>query len=109
MLRTAIMRIMSEMLDNPGEHGIYETGRFMDRIEALLRAAMAPIEPLQLSGSEALYGFAGWLTSQDREYVASAHHDATVWADLVSKFCEANKLAPPRHDWQVLLNHPPQE
>ena len=40
VLRTAVMRIMSEMLDNPDEHGIYQTGRFMDRIEALLEAMM---------------------------------------------------------------------
>ncbi len=41
VLRTAICRIMSEMLDNPDEHGIYPTGRFMDRIEALLVSMMA--------------------------------------------------------------------
>ena len=106
VLRTAIMRIMSEMLDDPDEHGIYPTGRFMDRIEALLVSMMAAPEVMQLSGSEALFGFAGWLTSRDEPVTASAKHDAAVWAELVGEFCAKNHLSDPREQWDTLLTHP---
>ncbi len=105
VLRTAIMRIMSEMLDDPDEHGIYPTGRFMDRIEALLVSMMAAPEVMQLSGSEALFGFSGWLTCRDESVTAGAKHDAAVWAELVGEFCKTNHLAEPREQWAKLLTH----
>lgn len=112
VLRTAIMRIMSEMLDNPDEHGIYETSRFMDRIEALLTACMAAPEVMQLSGSEAVFGFAAWLTTADRfeqprrnpDYGPT--QDAAPWAYMVGEFCKTNGLAEPREKWDELLTHP---
>jgi hypothetical protein len=36
-IRTAICRIMSEMLDNPDEHGIYPTTKFMDQMECYIQ------------------------------------------------------------------------
>ena len=33
LIRTEICRVMSEMLDNPDEHGIYPTTKFMDELE----------------------------------------------------------------------------
>ncbi len=106
VLRTAVMRLMSEMLDDPDGHGLYDTGRFMDRIEALLTSMMAAPEVLQLSGSEALFGFAAWLTCRDEAVTASAKHDAAVWAELVDEFCKTNHLAEPREQWDTLLTHP---
>ncbi len=106
VLRTAVMRIMSEMLDDPDEHGIYPTGRFMDRIEALLVSMMAAPDVMQLSGSEAVYGFAAWLTCRDEPVKASARHDAAVWAELVDEFCKVNRLVKPRKMWAELLTHP---
>ena len=32
-IRSKICELMSEMLDNPGKHGIYPTGRFMWKME----------------------------------------------------------------------------
>ena len=32
-IRGVICNLMSEMLDNPDEHGIYPTGRFMSKME----------------------------------------------------------------------------
>ena len=107
VLRTAVMRIMSEMLDDPDEHGIYPTGRFMDRIEALLVSMMVVPGVMQLSGSEAVFGFAGWLTSRDEAVTAGAKHDAAIWAELVDEFCKTNKLTEPRDMWDELLTHPP--
>lgn len=112
VLRTAIMRIMSEMLDDPDEHGIYPTGRFMDRIEALLVSMMAAPEVMQLSGSEAVYGFAAWLTTADEfEFVSrnsafGPTQDSAPWAELVDRFCKTNRLREPRERWDRLLIHP---
>ena len=49
-----------------------------------------------LSPSEALYGFAAWITTRKEQVVASSKDDAAVWARLVSEFCETNSLASPR-------------
>ena len=112
VLRTAIMRIMSEMLDDPDEHGIYPTERFMDRIEALLVSMMAAPEVMQLSGSEAVFGFAAWLTTANRFEQPDLNpafgptQDSAPWAELVDRFCKTNHLAEPREMWSELLTHP---
>jgi len=112
VLRTAIMRIMSEMLDDPNEHGIYPTGRFMDRIESLLVSMMAAPEVMQLSGSEAVYGFAAWLTTAERFESVLGNpsfgptEDSAPWAELVDEFCKTNQLTEPREMWSELLTHP---
>lgn len=63
--------------------------------------------PDKLTASEALYGFAGWLTSREEKTVMSSMDDAAVIADLVNKFCETNNLEDPRSDWGDNLTHPP--
>jgi len=63
----------------------------------------------KLIASEALYGFAGWLTTRDEEVTASAHHDAAIWAELVVIFIEENKLEQPRDGWENNLIHPSDE
>ncbi len=111
-LRTAVMRIMSEMLDDPDEHGIYQTTRFMNRIEALINSMMAAPDVMQLSGSEALFGFAAWLTTSDEFEKALRNppygptQDAAPWADMVGRFCTTNHLTEPREEWSELLTHP---
>ncbi|MEA3523316.1 MAG: hypothetical protein U9R50_10095, partial [Campylobacterota bacterium] len=60
----------------------------------------------KMIASEALYGFAGWLTSRDCEVTASSHHDAAIWAELVGAFIEENKLVQPRDGWEHNLTHP---
>jgi hypothetical protein len=52
-----------------------------------------------LSGSEAVFAFAGWLTSRDEPVTMSAVHDAAGPADLVAKFNERQGLADPRSGW----------
>ncbi len=106
VLRTAIMRIMSEMLDEPDEHGIYPTSRFMDRIEALLVSMMAAPEVMHLSGSEALYGFMAWLTTNGDNYRIGPKEDCAVWPTLIEEFCKTNHLHEPREQWAELLTHP---
>ena len=60
----------------------------------------------ELSGSESLYGFCGWLTSRDEPTVMSGHDDATTVADLVGTFCKTNDLSDPRDGWDRYLRHP---
>lgn len=57
----------------------------------------------KLTASEAVYGFAGWLTTRDKETIMSAHHDAAPIADLVKLFCDEYKLNPPRATYHKRL------
>lgn len=49
----------------------------------------------QLSASEALYGFMGWLTCLDKPVKFSSRHEAGIAAELVDEFCKANNLESP--------------
>ena len=60
----------------------------------------------KLTASEALYGFAGWLTSRDEKTIMSACDDAAHIAHLVDQFCKENSLAEPRDGWHNNLIHP---
>ncbi len=60
----------------------------------------------KLSASEALYGFAGWLTSQSSPVTMSSHHNCSIVADMVKRFCDANKLHDPVDGWDQHLKHP---
>ena len=71
-----------------------------------IRKAIEHLETSELSGSEALYGFCGWLTTRDEAVTFSGHHNAGVAADLVALFCEVNDLAEPCDHWDKNLVHP---
>lgn len=74
-------------------------GWFANAIESRPRAP-------RLTASEAVFGFAGWLTSRGQPVTMSSKHNAATVADLVSKFCEVNDLTPPRPEWNRNLTHP---
>ncbi len=59
-----------------------------------------------LSGSESIYGFVAWLSTQELTLALGAEHDAAVWPPLIEKFCQTNSLAEPREDWAEFLTHP---
>jgi hypothetical protein len=61
---------------------------------------------IEMSASEALYGFVGWLTTRDEELSVGSRHDAAPWAEAVSTFCKTNELKEPRNGWEKLLKHP---
>lgn len=105
-LRTAIMRIMSDMLDNADEHGLYDTGRFMDKIEQLLCDMMAAPEVMELSGSEAVFGIMAWLSTRNATTVIGPHQVVDI--DIIKQFIETNHLKEPREMWDTLLTHPPE-
>lgn len=60
----------------------------------------------ELTASEAIYGFCGWLTTREEMTVMSASNDAAPIADLIKKFCEVNELSIPRTAWASRLKHP---
>lgn len=60
----------------------------------------------KLTASEAVFGFAGWLTTRDKKTVMSAFDDAAPIAELVKQFCDENGLAEPRNGWEDNLIHP---
>jgi len=62
----------------------------------------------KLSPSEAVLGFAGWLTSRDEKTVMSSTDDAACIADLVNEFCKTNNLDDPKDHWEDNLTHPDQ-
>lgn len=61
-----------------------------------------------LSSSEAVYGFAAWLTTRKTPITMSSSHDAAAVPRLVHTFCEFNKLDEPRENWANVLVHPPE-
>lgn len=61
----------------------------------------------KLTATEALYGFAGWLTSRETAVTMSANHEASTAANLVAEFVKANDLGDvSREDWHKFLTHP---
>lgn len=60
----------------------------------------------EMTGSEAIFGFCGWLTTRKEKTIMSASDDVAGIAELIKEFCEINKLTKPRNDWAKLLTHP---
>ena len=60
----------------------------------------------ELSGSEALYGFAGWMTGREEPVTMSSKDDAALVARLVADFIDANELEDPKGNWHKELKHP---
>ena len=50
----------------------------------------------KIIASEAIYGFAAWLTCRKDPVVLGAAHDASIAAKLVEEWCKINILLPPR-------------
>lgn len=60
----------------------------------------------EMNAAEAVYGFAGWLTSRNEKTIMSSSNDAAPIADLIAQFCKENKLTKPRDHWKSNLTHP---
>jgi len=59
-----------------------------------------------LTASEALFGFCGWLTTRKEKTVMSSTNDCASIARLIETFCAVNKLETPREHWERELIHP---
>lgn len=60
----------------------------------------------ELSASEALWAFAGWLTSLEEPVTFSACHSATTAVDMIAEFCIENNLSEPRRGWEDNFSWP---
>lgn len=60
----------------------------------------------KLTASEAVYGFAAWLTCREEKTIMGSTCDAAPIAKLVDVFCKENNLKDPRDGWQNNLIHP---
>jgi hypothetical protein len=59
-----------------------------------------------LNASEAVYGFAAWLTCKKEAVTFGANHEAGIAAELVAEFCKVNNLPEVGPDWPINLIHP---
>ncbi len=59
-----------------------------------------------LTASEALFGFCGWLTSRNEQTIMSSKDDAAPIAELIKQFCDENSIDEPRDGWENNLIHP---
>ena len=50
----------------------------------------------KITASEAVYGFAAWLTCRKDAVTLGANNDAAIVAELVGKWCKINELPRPR-------------
>lgn len=65
------------------------------------------VPPKPLNASEAVYGFAAWLTTRPEKTVLSSVDDSAIVAQLVDLFCKTNNLPDVSEDWPDNLRHPP--
>lgn len=56
-------------------------------------------QPKQISASEALYAFTGWLTTRDRAIMMSAHHNAGAVAEILAVFLQVQGIPAPGNNW----------
>ena len=59
-----------------------------------------------LNPSEAVYGFAAWITCGGEKTIMSSDDDSAVMADLVVQFCKVNNLPDISKHWPNNLIHP---
>ena len=91
---------------NPGADEATMIGWFANAImtgydEAHRRAA--PKTASEWRASEALYAFAGWLTTRPEPITMSAVHDAAPASEAVAEFCKRHDLAEPRANWSLAM------
>jgi len=60
----------------------------------------------ELTASEAVYGFAAWLTARDEDITIGATENCSPVAYLVERFIEANNLKQPGNKWADILKYP---
>lgn len=65
---------------------------------------VAPKPPL--SASEALFGFAAWLSGRKESIKIGADYEMPPLPQLIGEFCKVNELPEPREGWAENLTHP---
>lgn len=60
----------------------------------------------KLNASEALFGFCGWLTTQEDETKMSSSNECADIAQKIKLFIDTNHLPEVRKHWDKNLKHP---
>ena len=60
----------------------------------------------KLSPSEAVFGFAAWLSTSQDSITIGCGHVCDALAEKVKVFCDENNLEYPRDGWETNLVHP---
>ena len=60
----------------------------------------------RITASEAVFGFAGWLTARKGTLTIGATHSASKIAELAGEWLLCNKLRPPRRIFPKNIRHP---
>jgi hypothetical protein len=81
-------------------------GKRLERAEHQFKHTSAAANNDKLTAAEAVFGFAGWLTSRTERTTMSSSDDAAPIAALCWKFIKENKLSEPRDEWRHNLIHP---
>lgn len=76
---------------------------------AIVTKSQQKEQKAQLTASEAVYGFVGWLMTRTERVTLSGRDNVVPIVELVERFCKANDLTPPREEWAFHLNHPTEE
>ncbi len=53
----------------------------------------------EVSASEALYGFVGWLTTRKEAFTLSSTHDVFPACAAVAEYCKVQGFADPQEGW----------
>jgi len=67
---------------------------------------MYDLKNKKLTASEAVYGFAAWLTCRETPITLSSTNDASEICNLVDEFIKVNSLGDPRDNYADYLTHP---
>jgi hypothetical protein len=102
----AFMQFMAKKNGDFTEHDVF--GWFANAMQAALTVKLSSAinDPPHMTGSEAVYGFAAWLTTREEVTTMSASHECSVIADLCDKFCKCNRLRSPRDRWTDYFSMP---
>ena len=79
--------------------GVFGNGCQLIKFIKRKKLMMEKDDVKELSASEAIYSFAGWLTSRKERTVMSATDDAAPIAELVDQFCKSQELQEPSAAW----------
>jgi hypothetical protein len=79
--------------------------------ERFINALCANVPPTEsekplITPTEAVYGFAAWLTSSRKRIVMSSRHNATPALEAVVEFCNTNNLPPLDFGWEQKVQFP---
>lgn len=104
----AFMQFMAKRNGDFTEHDML--GWFANAMQAALTAKLSDVlkDPPYMTGSEAVFGFAAWLTTRDQDITMGRTHECSEVARLCDVFITKNNLPPPRHHWTDNLTHPPE-